>query len=270
MARSEEGGPPGKLLKKGGTAEVFAWEGTRVLKLYWTGIGLAAVRREEGNTRSALALGLPVPGIHGIVTLEGRHGLVFDRVRGPSWMDLLTPDPADVRASARGLADLHRMLHAREAPAELPRQSLVLETRIRACDGIVSAQRDRLLGILSAFPEERTLCHGDFHPGNLLQTEEGPVIIDWMDATAGWALADVARTSLLIRGHIETSPITPDVRRVMLEYHDVYLEGYFAPGAVPTQMAWWRPILAAARWCEGVAGQQDWLLREVSEGLAGI
>lgn len=39
----------------------------------------------------------------------------------------------------------------------------------------------------------------DFHPDNVLLAARGPVIIDWPDATRGQPLADVARTSLLLR-----------------------------------------------------------------------
>ena len=39
-----------------------------------------------------------------------------------------------------------------------------------------------------------TLCHGDFHPGNILLSGDGAFIIDFMNVCCGNYLYDVART----------------------------------------------------------------------------
>ena len=46
-------------------------------------------------------------------------------------------------------------------------------------------------------PDESRLLHNDFHPDNIMLTPNGPVIIDWIDATCGHPLADVARTLIM-------------------------------------------------------------------------
>jgi aminoglycoside phosphotransferase (APT) family kinase protein len=48
-------------------------------------------------------------------------------------------------------------------------------------------------------PEGDALCHGDFHPENVIFTARGPVIIDWSTATRGHPLGDLACTSRLFR-----------------------------------------------------------------------
>src|SRR5437588_451136 len=55
------------------------------------------------------------------------------------------------------------------------------------------------LGVLEGLPAGDRLCHGDFHPGNLMGTWEAPVVIDWGNASRGEPLADVARTEFLHR-----------------------------------------------------------------------
>ena len=44
------------------------------------------------------------------------------------------------------------------------------------------------------------LCHGDLHPSNVILTRDGPVIVDWFDASRGDPVADVARSSLMLLG----------------------------------------------------------------------
>ena len=49
-------------------------------------------------------------------------------------------------------------------------------------DPAARAGIDAALGRLGAWPElvtDRVLCHGDVHPGNVLQTVDGPVLLDW-------------------------------------------------------------------------------------------
>jgi Ser/Thr protein kinase RdoA (MazF antagonist) len=40
-----------------------------------------------------------------------------------------------------------------------------------------------------------TLVHGDFHPENVLRTDDGPVIIDWSDAAVAHPLVDMTTWS---------------------------------------------------------------------------
>ena len=254
----------GEPLARGRTAEVYSLSETRVIKLFHRWMDKAAVEREKRNAEVAHALGLPVPAVGEIVRHMARTGIVFERVEGPSAMDLLTLDPDVVQASAYALADLHLSLHRIHAPEGLPRQVEILENRIAGCERLSHALRRTLLTRLREMPPEDRLCHGDFHPGNILQTARGPVIIDWIDASRGCAMADVARSSLLFRGHIETADVACEVRDAMQRYHTAYMARYLQAGAVdPAHYDIWFPIIAAARLREGIREQQDWLLDQV-------
>jgi aminoglycoside phosphotransferase (APT) family kinase protein len=56
-----------------------------------------------------------------------------------------------------------------------------------------------MLNCLDELPDGEALCHGDFHPGNIMVTVAGPIIIDWETATRGQPAGDVAYTSLLMQ-----------------------------------------------------------------------
>ena len=43
------------------------------------------------------------------------------------------------------------------------------------------------------------VCHGDFHPLNVIVNGDTATVIDWTDAGLGDAMGDVARTALLLR-----------------------------------------------------------------------
>ena len=44
-------------------------------------------------------------------------------------------------------------------------------------------------------PERPALCHGDFHPFNVMLSPRGPIVIDWNNAHIGNPLEDVALLS---------------------------------------------------------------------------
>src|SRR5580693_4408001 len=89
-----------ELLAEGRNAEVFAYGDGRVLKLdrpEWTGLSPF-----EAEMLDLLAdAGLPVARSHGAVTVEGRSGVVLDRIDGvPLSEVLLTAGRGEVEALA--------------------------------------------------------------------------------------------------------------------------------------------------------------------------
>jgi aminoglycoside phosphotransferase (APT) family kinase protein len=130
--------------------------------------------------------------------------------------------------------------------------------------------KERVLQRLTQLPDGQALCHGDFHPGNVLMTASGPVVIDWMTATAGHPLADVARTTLMFRTARVPSDYDASMRLVFQQVRDgfyaTYLHCYREQRPFPlAEMEAWIPVLAAARLNEGIADEREALLRLVGE-----
>lgn len=247
----------------GRTATLYDWGDGRVVKAYHRGVPRAVVEREQRNTEAARALGLAVPATHGILDLDGRFGLVLDRVDGPTMMDQIERGALGVDDAARQLGRMHAALNAQPGPLALPRQRQVLRARIGACQLLAPAQRDALLRALDALPDGDRLCHGDLHPRNVICAPGGDVTIDWIDATCGAPAADAARTSLLFQGHRAAGGFSPEAERAMDRFHAVYLDTWFERMAVDRRThARWLPVLAAARLAEGIAEQRDWLLAQ--------
>lgn len=74
-------------IAEGREAEIFAWEDGTVVKLYrHAGSGRNAAS-ESAAMAAAKAAGGPVPASRGVIELEGRSGLIMDRIEGT---DLLT------------------------------------------------------------------------------------------------------------------------------------------------------------------------------------
>ena len=69
-----------------------------------------------------------------------------------------------------------------------------LQRQIQAANQLDEEHKDKLLRQLESMVFTHMVCHGDFHPYNVIQSEEGWKVIDWPDASSGDICADVCRT----------------------------------------------------------------------------
>jgi aminoglycoside phosphotransferase (APT) family kinase protein len=137
--------------------------------------------------RAAALAGVPVPRVH---SADGPD-LVMDAVTGPTMLaDLLVhPDRAERYGGV--LADLHRRLD--RVPSSTPPAGLV---------------------------------HGDLHPGNVVLSPEGPVLIDWTNSRWAGRSLDVAITWLLLACFEPADPASePTVTAVREPLLGAFLRG---------------------------------------------
>ena len=244
------------LLAKGFSAEVYQWREGTVLKLYHEGHDQLAVEREFAAAVTLHAAGLPVPAAHELVAVGLRKGIVFERIAGTSLLAHVQARPWRLFAAVRELADLHLRVHQFVAPATLP------SLKERIAQGITAAEvtiheRSAALQQLGELPDGDTLCHGDFHPANILLTPAGWRIIDWSGAARGHPAGDVACTSRLFRT-ANLPPWSPWHAHALLRFfrgpmHRTYLQRYFSrradsPGSIA---AWQFPLEIAAKGWRG-------------------
>jgi tRNA A-37 threonylcarbamoyl transferase component Bud32 len=236
----------GSLIGRGRCAEVFAWEDGHVLKLFYGSMsGMAA--RELKATQIAYQSGLPVPAVEGLLEVDGRWGIVMERVDGPSMEDHMKSRPWSLFDCARVLAELHAKMHSCEATG-LRSMREVVEGAIGRDSGWPLPVREATLECVDQLPEGNGICHWDFHSGNIIMTERGPIIIDWSEAVLANVFADAAMTWLLLR----VSAIPPWVRmRQLLQmfrggYYSLYLRYYrrLLPFRDEELTPWKVPVLA--------------------------
>lgn len=246
------GQPPGPRIGIGKEAEIFAC-GMAVLKLYNNGTPKRAAFREAAALALVEALGLPVPQVQGVRRVGERWGVVMSRAEGPSFAEAMQRNPALLAEYVAEMARLHRGVHGHpgiQFPGAKPR----LAADIARVAHLNAAQRDALLRRLADMPDGDRLCHGDFHPLNILGRPGQAVILDWPNASRGDPAADVCRSYVLIRS------VAPEIART-------YVDAYTA-GAMDAAKVWaWLPVIAAARLAEGVPDEEAALLNMATAGL---
>jgi Ser/Thr protein kinase RdoA (MazF antagonist) len=254
--------PLGKAIARGRTADVYAWEDGYVLKLFHGWCDRASIEREARIAQAMHAWKLPVPEVGDILEVSGHTGLVYERVDGPTMLELLQRKPWRLYTYASRLAELQAKLHALSVTGDLPAQRQRLESSIRRAAALPAKALTGALAALASMPDGDRICHGDFHPANILMTPQGARIIDWIDASRGNPLADVARTTILTLGATHSAPWHTPARQVLVRiFHRAYLRHYFRLRPLGRkEYRYWVPITAAARLSESIAEEEAWLV----------
>jgi uncharacterized protein (TIGR02172 family) len=254
---------PAARIAHGRTAEIFSWDENHILKLYFDWCPSNWVEYESRIAHEVHAAGIPTPAAGEIVEVKGRRGLIYERVEGISMLQDLNSHPWKLGRHARSLAELQIKIH-QQSITGLPSYKEKLQHAIRVTRYLPEDLRKKNLQLLEVLPVGEALCHGDYHPGNIILTTNGPVVIDWMTACSGCHWADVARTSLLLTigpkgaGNL----VSPLIFTAIRLYHRMYLNRYLK--TVPDQrneLERWAPVLAAARLNEDIAPEREALLK---------
>jgi aminoglycoside phosphotransferase (APT) family kinase protein len=251
-------------LGEGREAETFAWGDGQILRLMRDPLHAARLDREEVALKAARRAGVPVPAVFGRCELDGRAGLIMERIDGPDLLTLLGRQPWRLLAVARALGVTHARLHAFELGENLP----TIHDYIAECieDKFVPDEfRRPAREWLSSLRASNKLCHWDFHPANLLQGKQGPVVIDWTFAMRGDASADVARSRLIL-----AAGAPPPGASVLVRRFDALARGALARLYLNTYrrhrlldlelVSRWEPLVALSRLTGGIPEEREPLL----------
>ncbi len=237
-----------KPLAAGRTAEIYPYGEERVLKLFFPAIPESWIDREVSIGRYIHEAQLPVPQVFGRLEVNDREGVVYERIDGPSLLNQLARMPWKAVPYARLLANLHAQVHMISAPLGLETQREWARGGIPNTDKLSEELKASILHLLASMPDGNQLCHGDFHPGNIIISHRGPVIIDWMTASRGTMCGDVARTSIILEAAQapEGTPMRWLLEWVRKSFLATYLKTYFQLQPVErSSFIAWRTIMAA-------------------------
>ena len=191
---------PGPLVGVGRDTEVREYGPGWVIRVARDGRSLAPERQVM---RHAAAAGYPVPAL---APGDDGSAIIMERLDGPSMLDDIGRRPWRAARHARTLARLHR--------------------RLGEIDGSAAT---RSVGAGTS------LLHLDLHPGNVVLTARGPVVIDWANAARGDPELDVAKTWVLLKTGIP--PGGPIIQAIAAAIRNHFARRFLAHAGRPSPAA---------------------------------
>ena len=253
-----------------GTGSHFEWGESHIIKLYGPDTPKNWVTELGRRERKLFEAGLPVPEVGDLIEIDDSLGQVYERIDGKSIADELfsisDPDSEIVIKLAYEFAEAHAKIHSFEdIQLEIPQQKELFASVIPRIELLPKDLRDEILKAIEAMPDSNQVCHGDYHPYNVIHSSRGAIVIDWNNSHLGDPLEDVARTKLMLVGF---SLMVPIVSRAIDRFLKAYLERYFnlRPADQEQVEKWW-PIVSTIRLLDNIPEIQDWLLEQIRISL---
>lgn len=198
-------------IARGATAVVYDMGDGKALKLFNKGYSRTAAFREFEAAKLVNEKGVPSARAYDFVEPTGRVGIVYEKLAGENMLDALLAG-GDMESLIAGFARLHRAFHAAYAPELRSLRQAWRESAVRG-------GMERFVPLIDALPDGDQICHGDFHPANVILTANGPVAIDFMNVCRGDAICDIARTIYLL----EKTPSNDAPMSLRRALSDMYL-----------------------------------------------
>jgi len=192
-------GSLGEKIGEGGLADIHTWAPGQVVKLFKPGGERRLSRHEAQMTRAAFATGLPAPEVFDEVTLEGRFGIVLSRLDGPTLLQLLRTRAMTPEQAGAILAALSISVHKTPPPPDVISLPDLIHALVQSPGNLLPKHlATGVLALLESLPPGDGLCHGDFHPGNVIMTAEGPRLIDWTWARRAGPALDLGHCHVVL------------------------------------------------------------------------
>ncbi|CAH2214394.1 aminoglycoside phosphotransferase family protein [Tepidibacter aestuarii] len=190
----------GRKINEGVSAEIFEWENNeKIIKLAKNKKRHQAMLTEYLNSQVAWDSGVSVPQPFKLVDVDGRPGIVFERIYGETLMERFVNQKGlnyeDIaRTTAKILSETHE-----KTIQNIPSQREPIICSINQADYLTTSEKKLVIDILNSIPIKQQLCHGDPNMNNILIKDNRPLLIDWRHASIGNPEVDLAEYILMIR-----------------------------------------------------------------------
>jgi len=185
-------GSLGEKIGEGAFSEVYAWAPGQVVKLFKPGVSRWMPWQEVRMICTVRAAGVPVPEFFGELTLDGRFGVVMERLDGPTLWQLSRTGAVTFEQAGAIVAALAMSLHKTSPPQDVLSMREHMERELRYDDGKVPKHiAADILSLIDRLPPGDGLCHCDLSPGNVIMTAEGAKLVDWTFAMRGPAVLEL-------------------------------------------------------------------------------
>ncbi|QVK17009.1 phosphotransferase [Mycoplasmatota bacterium] len=259
------------LIGKGRTAEVYTHDDDKILKLFFDWVPTDNITYEAEIGKEINEAGISSPCVYEIIDKNKRKGIIYDRIDGKTILEILENKPWKAAFYGRKMARIHHKIHQHVLNG-LPFQTEKFTKEINRNTQLSDDKKQKVLDYLKTLPNNLSVCHGDFHPDNIMVQNGDFITIDWSNAYLGNKLSDVVRTYLLIK-----TPFIPEnipgfivilIKLLKWRLYSAYIKEYMKLEKLKSKdIDEWLLPMAVMRLNEKVPGEEKWLLDIIDKRL---
>lgn len=224
----------GEVKALGRSAEVYALGEDKLVKLYYDKVPAEFAESESLNNTETYELGCGTPQCYGKAKAGTRSGIVLEKINGRSLTETALAGGEGIVKAGQELARLQlkfNQISSKKIRRYKETVLTALKTELLASI-LTEEEINKARDYVNKLPEDNKVLHLDYYTDNVLVTDKGSVVIDWLTSCTGTPAADVAATKYLFR----EGPMMPGLTKeqemavtaarnaVFDEYYKYYLE----------------------------------------------
>ncbi len=223
-----------EIIGRGYAGIVYRLTEDLILKLYNSGITRELVDMEKRHAETAFLNGIPTAVSYDVVRHGEQFGIVFELMNAKTLAEILAAEPENFADLVRREAHCLRQFNA--TPFEkgsLPAMKDNYKWRMQVKSELLTAEEYRtLVEVIDEIPDRQTFLHGDFHPRNVMMSEDEFVLIDMADVALGHPIFELLALWYSFKcsswGKPELLPQLIGVEATIAdEYLRLFFEAYF-------------------------------------------
>ena len=254
----------------------FTNDGDAMVKLYYEGIDQEELFKEKRYSVEAFRLGVPTPLSGDLIDVEGRKGLIFERIKTKtSIARLLADDYSRLDELAMDFAAISKRLHATISDTQVfPNVKDVYKGYVDNFKGLTDEEREAIKRFIDNTDDKDTCLHGDFHFGNVIVTADNQkLFIDMADFAYGDPLFDLGTMYFVTHNDRDdhSERIFHNTNAVLKEFYEHFVRYYYPYKTLEEVDELLKPFAAlTVIHFANKAGQKDWMINYVRELLLPV
>ncbi|MBQ7154196.1 MAG: phosphotransferase [Synergistaceae bacterium] len=156
---------------------------------------LAGAEKDQKTSREVFLHDIPTAISYDVVRVDGRYGLVYEMINADTVSGTLRKHPERLEEISLKMARLMKKLHTTEfEPDTFQDAKGILHNMIQSpfSMGMINAEDRALIDeLIDRIPNRNTFIHADYHPKNVMLSNDELVLIDVGDSGLGHPIADL-------------------------------------------------------------------------------
>ena len=218
----------------GANGRVYRLDDETIVKVFAEGVSLEDIQRERRCAQKALKDDVPTAITFDIVECDGLYGLIFENFECETLAGYMAKHPEEFDALMDKFVALFNKIHSTEVTHQefVSIKELYSGFLTECKDWYSEEEYEKLIKLISAIPERKTIVHGDFHGKNIMYSNGELYLIDMGDVSYGHPIFDIICTGAT---HINLVRLNPEFaegftglnRDMIMEVYRRIVKGHF-------------------------------------------